>query len=56
VLQAETDADSHTLDLRLAYSTALLVAAKRFPVPLSVSLRYVDRLASNNSLTGKPLV
>jgi hypothetical protein len=48
-LKAETDGDSHTLDLRLAYSTALLVAAKRFPVPLSVSLRYADRLAGNNN-------
>ena len=48
-LKAETDGDSHTLDLRLAYSTALLVAAKRFPVPLSVSLRYVDRLAGTNN-------
>jgi hypothetical protein len=49
VLRTETDADSHSLDLRLGYSTALLVAAKRFPVPLSVSLRYVERLASNNN-------
>ena len=48
-LKAETDGDAHTLDLRLAYSTALLVAAKRFPVPLSVSVRYVDRLAGNNN-------
>ncbi len=48
-LKAETDGDAHTLDLRLAYSTALLVAAKRFPVPLSVSLRYVDRLAGTNN-------
>src|SRR6266571_1371105 len=49
LLKAETDGDSHNLDLRLAYSTALLVAEKRFPVPLSVSLRYVDRLAGNNN-------
>ena len=49
LLKAETNADSHSLDLRLGYSTALLVAAKRFPVPLSLSLRYVERLASNNS-------
>jgi hypothetical protein len=49
LLKAETDADSHSLDLRLGYSTALLVAEKRFPVPLSLSLRYVERLASNNS-------
>jgi hypothetical protein len=48
-LQAETEGDVHTLDLRLAYSTALLFAEKRFPVPLSVSLRYVDRLAGNNN-------
>jgi len=45
----ETDADSHSLDLRLAYNTALLFAAKRFPVPLSVSVRYVERLASTNN-------
>jgi len=49
VLRTETDADSHSLDLRLGYNTALLVAAKRFPVPLSLSLRYVERLASNNN-------
>lgn len=49
LLKAETDTDSHSLDLRLGYSTALLVAEKRFPVPLSLSLRYVERLASNNS-------
>src|SRR3989441_1455286 len=29
VLKAETDTDVHTLDLRLGYNTALLVAAKR---------------------------
>ena len=49
LLQAETDADSHSLDLHLGYSTALLVAEQRFPVPLSVSLRYVERLAANNN-------
>jgi hypothetical protein len=48
-LKAETDGDLHTLDLRLAYSTALLFAAQRFPVPLSVSVRYVDRLAGTNN-------
>ncbi len=48
-LKAETDGDAHTLDLRLAYSTARLFAEKRFPVPLSLSLRYVDRLAGNNN-------
>jgi hypothetical protein len=48
-LKTETAGDVHTLDLRLAYSTALLVAAQRFPVPLSVSVRYVDRLAGNNN-------
>jgi hypothetical protein len=39
----------HTLELRLAYSTALLVAQQRFPVPLSLSLRYIDRLAGTNN-------
>jgi hypothetical protein len=48
-LQAETEVDVHTLDLRLAYSTALLFVEKSFPVPLSVSVRYVDRLAGNNN-------
>jgi hypothetical protein len=48
-LQAETDVDSHGLDVRLAYSTAALVAAQRFPVPLSVSLRYTERFASTNN-------
>jgi len=49
VLKAETDAEAHTLDLRLAYRTALPFAEPRFPVPLFVSLRYVDRLASKNN-------
>ena len=48
-LQAKTAGDAHTLDLRLAYSTALLFAQKRFPVPLSLALRYVDRLAGTNN-------
>jgi len=48
-LKAETDTDSHSLDVRLAYSTAALVAAKCFPVPLSVSLRYTERVASTNN-------
>ena len=48
-LTAETDTDAHSLDLRLTYSTAALVMVKRFPVPLSVSLRYVERLAGNNN-------
>jgi hypothetical protein len=48
-LKAETEGDLHTLDLRLVYSTALLFVAKRFPVPLSVSVRYVDRLAGTNN-------
>jgi hypothetical protein len=29
--------------------TAPLCAEKRFPIPLSASLRYVDRLASHNN-------
>jgi hypothetical protein len=49
LLRHETDVDSHTLDVRLTYSTAALVAAKRFPVPLAVALRYTDRLASTNN-------
>jgi hypothetical protein len=48
-LKTETEGDLHTLDLRLVYSTALLFAAQRFPVPLSVSVRYVDRLAGTNN-------
>jgi hypothetical protein len=48
-LQRETDAATHTLEVRLAYSTAGLYAAQRFPVPLSVSVRYMDRLAGNNN-------
>jgi hypothetical protein len=49
LLKAETDEDTHNLDLRLAYNTALLFAQKRFPVPLSLSLRYIDRLAGTNN-------
>jgi hypothetical protein len=41
--------DAHGLDVRLAYRTAALVAVQRFPVPLSVSLRYTERLASTNN-------
>jgi hypothetical protein len=48
-LQAQTATDLHTLELRLAYSTALLVAQQRFPVPLSLSLRYLDRFAGTNN-------
>jgi hypothetical protein len=48
-LQAETDVDAPGLDVRLAYRTAALVAAQRFPVPLSVSLRSAERLASTNT-------
>ena len=47
-LQAETDSDAHSLDARLPYRTVALVA-QRFPVPLSVSLRYTERLASTNN-------
>ena len=49
LLQAETAGDVQTLDLRLTYTTALLVAQQRFPVPLSLTLRYIDRLAGNNN-------
>jgi hypothetical protein len=49
VLQAQTDTDFHTLELRLAYHTALLVAQQRFPVPLSLSLCYIDRFAGTNN-------
>ena len=48
-MQTQTDTDLHTLELRLAYSTALLVAQQRFPVPLSLSLRYIDRFAGTNN-------
>jgi hypothetical protein len=48
-LKAETDMDAHGLDVRLTYRTAALVAAQRFPVPLSVSLRYAERFASTNN-------
>ena len=49
LLQAETEGDTQHLDLRLTYTTALLVAQQRFPVPLSLSLRYIDRLAGTNN-------
>jgi hypothetical protein len=49
LLQEETDFDSHSVEVRLAYSTALLFVEKHFPLPLSVSVRYMDKLASNNS-------
>jgi len=48
-LQAQTATDLHTLELRLAYSTALLVAQQRFPVPLSLAVRYMDRVAGTNN-------
>jgi hypothetical protein len=49
LLKEETDFDSHSVEVRLAYSTALLFVEKHFPLPLSVSVRYTDKLASNNS-------
>jgi hypothetical protein len=49
LLQAETEGDTQNLDLRLAYTTALLFAQQRFPVPLSLALRYIDRLAGTNN-------
>jgi hypothetical protein len=49
LLKPETETDFHTLELRLAYSTALLVAQQRFPVPLSLSVRYIDRVAGTNN-------
>ena len=49
LLKAATDGDTQHLDLRLAYTTALLFAQQRFPVPLSLSLRYIDRLAGTNN-------
>lgn len=48
-LKAETDVDSHILDVRLAYNTAYLAVAKRFPLPVSVAVLYTDRLSSTNS-------
>jgi hypothetical protein len=49
LLQAETATDFHTLELRLAYHTGLLVAQQRFPVPLSLEVRYLDRVAGTNN-------
>jgi hypothetical protein len=37
------------MEVRLGYSTALLYAQQRFPFPLTVSLRYVDRVAGTNN-------
>jgi hypothetical protein len=48
-LQAQTATDFHTLELRLAYHTGLLVAQQRFPVPLSLEVRYIDRVAGTNN-------
>jgi hypothetical protein len=48
-LQAQTATDFHTLELRLAYHTGLLVAQQRFPVPLSLEVRYMDRIAGTNN-------
>ena len=48
-LRNETNVDTHSLDVRLTYSTLPLVAARRFPVPVSVTLLYTDRLASTNN-------
>jgi len=48
ILKEETDFDSHSVEVCLAYSTALLFVEKHFPLPLSVSVRYMDKLASNN--------
>ena len=49
-LQGETDAETCiSLEVRLGYSTALLYATQRFPFPLTVSLRYLDRVAGTNN-------
>jgi hypothetical protein len=48
-LQRETDAATQSLEVRLAYSTARLYAAQRFPVPVTVAVRYAERLAGNNN-------
>ena len=37
------------MEVRLGYSTTLLYAQQRFPFPLTVSLRYVDRVAGTNN-------
>ena len=50
-LQGETNSDLHVVEMRLGYSTALLYATQRFPFPLEVSLRYVDRVAGTNNRT-----
>lgn len=48
-LRVETDYHSHVLDVRLSYSTLDLFLKKQFPLPLSVSFRYWDRLLGNNN-------
>jgi hypothetical protein len=48
-LQRETDAATQGIEVRLASSTARLYAAQRFPVPVSVAVRYAERIASNNN-------
>jgi hypothetical protein len=49
ILKEETDFDSHSVEVRLSYSTVPLFVEKHFPLPLSISVRYTDRLASNNN-------
>jgi hypothetical protein len=49
MLKEETDFDSHSVEVRLSYSTVPLFLEKHFPLPLSISVRYTDRLASNNN-------
>jgi hypothetical protein len=49
ILKEETDFDAHSVEVRLSYSTVQLFIEKHFPLPLSISVRYTDKLASNNN-------
>ena len=47
VLEEDTDSTEHQYIVRLSYSTIPLYRAKRFPLPLDVSVSYRDRFAGS---------
>jgi len=49
LLAIESDYRSHIVELKLSYSTIPRYIDKTFPVPMTVSLRYLERVAATNN-------
>jgi hypothetical protein len=52
VLEEDTDSTEQTYVVRLSYSTLPLYRAKRFPLPLDISVSYRDRFAGSGPRSG----